>query len=212
MSRPFIPASNCVKIELILAQSPLVAENVFYWQSDHALTGAEMTTLAGAIKTSWGTTIKPYTSNSWWLTTIKITGMSSAGEPQVIYTTGLPIQGTLGVISAPPNVSLCVSCRTGYSGRSNRGRWYWIGLPVTWVQGTGILTSANAEFIRKALADFQYDLTWGSNPIDGQHVIASFRNNKAWRDTADIHVVNSYSVTDLNADSQRRRLPGRGRT
>lgn len=212
MARPFIPATDCTRIELIYTLGSLVAENVFYWRSPHPLSAAELAQVGAAVKTEWNTCIRPQTSMRWSLTTIKLTGMNTDHEPVLSYTTGLPLAGSLSAEAPSPHVTFCISCRTGFAGRSYRGRWYWIGMADGYAQNAGVVTSGYAEALRNALATFQYNLTWGSNPVDGNHVICSFRRNKDWRSVAEVNDVTAYTVTDLNVDSMRRRLPGRGRT
>jgi len=94
---------------------------------------------------------------------------------------------------------------TGFSGRSKRGRQYFIGLVNTQLADpnhllTGMVTALQTAY--SALIDAISDAGWTM-------VIASFISGGSPRITAELTEVISSSV-NATLDSQRRRLPERG--
>lgn len=213
MSRPFIPAPKTAQVEFICQYGALFAENVFHIESDHNFTAADFTTLAPILKTDWGSMIGSSTSSSWGLSRIRLKALHASDAPILDYVTGLPIMGTIAQVPAPPNVTFCVSGRTGLAGRSARARWYFIGLGATDAQGNGVLSTVRANTIVTQLNNFNYDLDWNpSIPFPCYMVVTSFATGKAWRAEAVNYRITSWVAVDNNLDSQRRRLVGRGRT
>jgi hypothetical protein len=107
----------------------------------------------------------------------------------------------------PNNVALCLSFRSSGRGRSSRGRNYISGFPEGYVSGNDIDTTlADALVVAyeelKDAATFTDDWTW--------IVYSRFQNGNA-RPEALIAPVDAVVLTDYTVDSQRRRLPGRGR-
>src|SRR5690606_35269628 len=80
-----------------------------------------------------------------------------------------PIQGGVNSPVLPANVTLAVSLRTPFAGRSFRGRTYWIGLPEGAVNGdfVGPSTAQNILNTVKALIE---DVP---QPLNAQLVVVS---------------------------------------
>lgn len=212
MVRPFIPIDKCIRVELIYKNGPLVAENVIYFDCSFAPAVTDLPALASTIITEWSNNLRAKISNNWSLTSVKITSMQSAIAPMLEYTTGLPLAGSNNTPAAPPNVTICISFKTGMSGRSARGRVYHIGIGANVVSHQGAVTPATADLIRTGWANFITAVVWSGTSPELIHCVASFRTNKQWRDQGVKYEVTSYTLADYNADSMRRRLPGRGRT
>lgn len=107
--------------------------------------------------------------------------------------------GTSAGPTEPASVTAAVSLRTGLAGRSQRGRFYALGMPTSVVTATDLITSAGA--VAYALS--------GANLI-GRLFTAFFNPVIFHRDT------NTWTeiftcVMESIIDNQRRRLPGRGR-
>jgi len=103
----------------------------------------------------------------------------------------------------PNNVTIAISFRTGFSGRSRRGRQYHIGLVESDVTNNAVGVLIAAELLA-AYGGFFGDLQTAASC---EHVIVSYCNNNAWRSSALITEVSSYVLTDTNVDTQRKRLP-----
>lgn len=117
--------------------------------------------------------------------------------------------GAITSLLVSTGIAWCVKRTTGAVGRSYRGRLY---IPV-WDQGfissADTFSSASASAIITGLEDFQADVEGGTYPCT--MVLVSFFSDKTPRDPGVATPVTGWSYTDLNLDSQRRRLAGRGR-
>jgi hypothetical protein len=117
-----------------------------------------------------------------------------------------PIQGTLQTPVLPANVTLAVSLRTPFAGRSFRGRTYWIGLSEGAVQGDFVINST-AQGILAAVRALVEDVP---QPLNAQLVVVSRYANGAPRNIGIATPVTSVSLVDQRVDTQRRRLAGIG--
>jgi len=107
--------------------------------------------------------------------------------------------------SAPGNVSLAVSFRTGLAGRSFRGRNYIPGIPDDFITGNSVGSGTAAAYatdwaaLLTALLDSEF--TW---------VVVSRVADGVLREFGITTPIVSVIVTDVLLDSMRRRLTGRG--
>lgn len=119
--------------------------------------------------------------------------------------TGLPLAGTGGSVQLPNNVTLCIKWTTENRGRSFRGRTYHVGLTESQVTDNEVVAVAMGQFTT-AYGALLTDLATAGWPL----VIASRYANNQPRITGVATLVTGFSI-DPFIDSQRRRLPGRGR-
>lgn len=205
----FIPAVDTARVAMHFTQDLQQVENVFYVQSIAGWDAASLSTLAGIVKAWWNTSIKPTTSNTVSLNEIDCKDMSSSSGVEIVYSTGLPLVGSSGSPANPNSVTFAIKLVTGLGGRSFRGRQYIIGL----TQGN---LNADANTVTSAAMAIY---TTGYNALITSlaaaytpgMVIASFHSGGAPRITATLTAVTAALFADNVVDSQRRRLPGRGR-
>lgn len=160
----------------------------------------DLLNLAGAYLTAWNTAYRPNMCNPIILDQIQVRKLDPLDPQAVDSTTGLPSAGTAPGSEEPANVTLTLSWRTGLAGRKYRGRNYVAGIPTARVSATD---TVDGLFVSQmsTLADNLYNA-----PINaGGMVPAIFHlGPDTWTAIA------SY-VIEAILDSQRRRLPGRGR-
>jgi hypothetical protein len=102
----------------------------------------------------------------------------------------------------PGNVSIAVSLRTGLTGRSARGRWFWQGLTEGQVVGNTLDSGLGLSIV----AAFNNLITI-INAFPSTLVIASYVSNGAPRPGGPVYfIVNTALLVDLTVDSQRGRL------
>lgn len=117
-----------------------------------------------------------------------------------------PIQGGLSTAVLPANVTLAVSLRTPFAGRSFRGRTYWIGLSEGAVQGDFVI-AGTSQAILAAVRQLVEEV---GQPLNAQLAVVSRYSNGAPRATGIATPVTSVTLVDTRVDTQRRRLVGVG--
>ena len=200
----FIPAANTARVNMKYTSNAQKVENVFYFHKSGPWSSTDLTALAAAVSARWTSIIKPTQNNGITLDTIDVTDMSVEGGTGVTTTVGAT-GGNSGGALAPNNVTLVTKFATGLTGRSHRGRVYFIGLGKDMISGNQA-ASGIASGLTTAWQSF---FTGVATDTTSQHAVVSYCHNKVWRTSAEVTPVTGYS-TEGNLDSQRRRLTGRG--
>lgn len=201
---PFIPISNTMKVVLEYTLNGQLLVNVYHVQSPSPIVTADLTAIATVFAGWWATNMRPNFTTAISLTRIVATDMSEEDGAQVVYVTGLPSAGTAGGASAPNNVACVTTLRTGFSGRSKRGRKYWGGFAASEVADNFISTTLGTAVLA--------DMTSLDNAIDTAGfalVVSSLYHDHAPREEGENTIVSTFSM-DTRVDTQRRRLPGTG--
>jgi hypothetical protein len=117
------------------------------------------------------------------------------------------VTGSVSSGALPNNVSLAIQFRSGVAGRSNRGRNYLFGIAETYLADANHVTSVFANAVHTYYGDV------GSAIVAAgfEWVIVSRYHDGAPRVSGQVLPINSHGFADFTIDSQRRRLPGRGR-
>jgi len=162
-------------------------------------TEAQLINLCTSFWTNFGAQLAGMHGTQFSFALVEATDRYAAGGAYGSY---VPLANNVGTVAGdatPANVALCISWKTGLSGRSYHGRTYVTGfVDADFTQS--IVGSAKIT----AWSNFaQAIITWaGGVGIATDFVIASIKH-------LTLQAVNGY-VIDNVADSQRRRLPGRG--
>lgn len=171
-------------------------------------TAIQMQSLGAAYIDWWGSNVQALTVAGYVMSEVVVT-QQIVGGLQEIVTSGLPLSGSLVGDALPLNIAACITFATGRSGRSGRGRYY-LGclgeLSTTASRFTApFVTAVNTAFAALTLLD---------SPLAGEQfqlVVYSTVFNKVARLAGVPTAVTSAYLRDNVVDSQRRRLPGRGR-
>lgn len=203
--RPFIPVPSVARLEMIYTVFSQVMENVVYlYNGDNWSTG-KLTDLATNAATAWDAEFGPIVSASVTLSKVRATDMSEFPAAQV----EIPAAATGNLVAGalPGNVTAATKFSGGLTGRSTRGRAYFVGLTAAQVVDNHLATGTGDD-INNAWTAFFAAL---NTVVDGHplHVVVSFVEDGAWRTEGLVTNVISYT-TENNTDSQRRRLTGRG--
>lgn len=175
-----------------------LVENVWYVGSTGAPDPATMSAIAGTFQSNY-TGILSVLSQDLSIGEINVRYMGDVGGPEFTLAITPAQTGAEPVGAEPGNVALCVSLRSALSGRRFRGRKYFSGLPTgSVVANTVDAPLANAIVI--AVNQLVTDLTAGGTPLQVVSLVG----------LTSVPVTTAI-VTDLFADSMRRRLTGRGR-
>jgi len=201
----FIPAVNTARVIMSFTQGGQNVANQFYCEFPTQPDKSDMAALAEVIQTWWEDFIADLQSVQVNLVKIEVTDMTVENSEQAIFVEDLPQSGNDSGQPLPNNVTVSVKLDTGFTGRSKRGRQYFIGLVTTQLVDsnhllTGMVTALQTAY--SALIDAISDAGWTL-------VIASFVSGGVPRTTALLTPVLTASVNPT-LDSQRRRLPERG--
>lgn len=134
------------------------------------------------------------------------TALHAAIAPQFTSDANSGQTGALISAPSPNNVTLCISFRTGLTGRSARGRNYWPGFLESDVNNNRV------EFARANAIVGWYESLVGVNAVINGWTwcVISRRFNNAIRPAGVTFPITQVVLVDNIVDSQRRRLPGRG--
>lgn len=202
----FQPVNATALAELIFDLDGEVTENTLYFRRANAYTVADLTDLATKLRTWWTTLMQSHIAEACALTAIKCTSLADQTGPQFTLTAGLPAVGAVPSNAVPNNSAFVVTFRTALIGRSFRGRNYIAGIPETQVDVSRLATT-EATYFRDAYAGIPGIVTAAHTWV----VVSRTVNQVVQMPSALTNPVTTVDVIDNVMDSQRRRLPGRGK-
>lgn len=201
----FIPVPNVAEVALRYFTDAGQMVNTLYFEFPTEPLVSEMQTLAGEVFDWWNTFCRPLQAPQLALGEIAVTDLTFQDAPGIVFTTGLPLNGSLaGGLILPGNVTLSITFQTLLRGRNNRGRNYWCGLAEG--QVTGDLVNPAT---RTAIVDAYAQLMEITVISFGTWVVVSRYFNNAPRVNGVANEITNVKA-DNTVDSQRRRLSGRG--
>lgn len=211
----FVPVANCAAVDVIFDLDGQTVENTLYFTFPSTPSLLELQQLIDEVNSTIRGNIMPLLSSV--LTLLRVIGtlIDVADGLTSVSTVSLPLAGGSASESAPSNVAACISLRTNNSGRSFRGRNYIPGIPNDQVALNTMLTG----FTNSISAGYA-QLRTNVAGIGWTHVIVSRfsgftivggRKVPTPRVTGIATPVSAAFFVDETVDSQRRRLPGRGR-
>lgn len=204
---PFIPAPNIVEVQFRTTYGDQATMNRIHVDVFTEPTELICQGLATACGEWWVDNVLAITPTTLVLREVYVKSLASQPGAEATFSAGLPAPGTFGQPQLPNNCTIAVSLRSGLTGRSARGRWYWQGLTEGQVTGNQLGTGAETDILaamqnlKNAVEAARY--SW---------VIVSFFSGGGPRPGGPVYFnVTDILLVDSTVDSQRRRLPGRGR-
>jgi hypothetical protein len=181
-------------------------ENVFYVTHFAGIT-PELMASDGAAFVDWYDAHGKATMHSGvTLSKLVIKDLTSQNGHAIEYNTGLPLSGADSTHQAAPlNVTAAVSFGTGLRGRSFRGRIYQVGMTVY-----QLIDNQLTSGMRSALIEVYGELVTAMQTNAGRLCVVSRYHDKTARTTGVATPITSVNV-NIDIDSQRRRLTGRGK-
>jgi len=179
--------------------------NVFYFKRPDGFDADGCQTLAEEVAASWGSHLSARQPSA--LTLVRVEATSLRADPDFTYVLPVGSAGTISNPILPGNATLSIKFLTGLTGRSQRGRMYWLQLMEDAVVGD-IVDSGDLADILSAVEQFFGSIATAMPGVD--HVVVSYCAEDAWRTEGQATPVLTYD-SDGVVDSQRRRLVGRGR-
>lgn len=210
---PFVPILNAAEFELVYLYDGQICENTIGVQFTADPSAGALDGVAAIFHTWFTGAFGTNLSSALSLTAIKGTSLTTDSSAAIEYSTGLPEAGTGPAAGAPGNVAPCISFKTGLRGRSFRGRNYIVGVPQT------ELTEATLDAGWLAAVTGAYNaLPALLEPAGATWVVLSrfsgvdpLTHRPIPRVAGIATPVSDAAFVDNKSDSQRRRLPGRGR-
>lgn len=203
---PFIPVQQCVQAQLRLTFQSQEVENVLHFRTAAAPTGADLAAIAEGVEDWWVTNIAPLVPTSVVYREVYATDQTSATGATFTASGASGTTGGLTLTEEPNNVTLAISLRTAFRGRSFRGRIYHIGFGQLQVVDNEV-TPSHVAALNAAYSELLQTTNFGGNAL----AVASRYSNNAPRVLGICTEVTDVVIADTVVDSQRRRLPGRGR-
>lgn len=208
---PFVPAPGTIQVDLRFRLDDQWISNTFYASRFVGnVTQADLLQLAN-ITFNWYNTIhRNQCTTSLVLNEIYLRNISAQNGIVWSYTTGLPLAGTLTGQTAPNNVTFTISFRTGFAGKSYRGRVYHPGIRLADIASAepNNLVPARAQGLVGSWETLRQNIASGMPQF--RMAVVSRYANKAPRTSAEVTEITSVLAVDRVLDSQRRRLPKRG--
>ena len=204
MPRP--PTENVAEVTMTFLQDGQYVINKHHFLNTSGWDEGSLNNLGTAVREWWDTNIKAHAPTNLSLREIEVVDLTLGSGLGITVATGLPIAGTSSSPAMPNNVTLAIKKGTGLVGRSFRGRTCHIGLTdadvdINTVNPTGVSYLTDAyDALREPLGVVI--------PVD--MCVLSEVSGGVQRAAGICTPVTGIAVDPI-VDSQRRRLPGRGR-
>lgn len=215
---PFIPAENTAQVRVNQTLHGQKITNTFYVTKNAEWGTADLVALANLFISWWNDDLSDNLSVNLGLTSVSARSMQAEDAPGVEIAAPALSVGLLPEQAATGNVAFVVKHVTGLTGRNRRGRSFVAGLTEVQVEGN-LVAALTRDTILVAFGELRDRLiAAGYVPV-----VASFYDGTALvplgdgqivkrpvpRDAALLTPIEGY-VADVELDSQRRRLTGRG--
>lgn len=203
---PFTPCPGCASATITYIVDQQRCQNVLHFTfNDGAIDLPALTTLRDGLSSWLVDTWMPVVSNltSLWGVTVK--SLEVENGFQLTQNFGSVVGGQAGLMD-PNNVTIALRFNTVLGGRSGRGRAYLVGIP----QGEVVANHIDTDWLVSVLDAWSPALNDAIGP-NWLHGVLSLQNLGVPRTEGICAAVIDYGFSDNVVDSQRRRLPGRGR-
>jgi hypothetical protein len=203
---PFIPFENVAEVLISQSMSGQVVDDVISFLFDSPLTESILNNLAVAVIAKWIDSWSAVLSQDLDLNTVKATDLTTSSSPAVIVAAPAGTDGADSDEALPLNAAIVITEYTPLRGRSYRGRYYVCGMPNNITADRGSILTAYQTDLLGAFTDF---ITGIETSSGAAHVVLSRQNDGVVRTTGVATEISSYAC-NVDIDSQRRRLKGRG--
>jgi len=203
---PFVPAPNIMMVEARALLFGQQIENRFMCNNQGPVTLADLEAAAVAVWNWWELAYAvalPITVN---LVEVLATDLTVQNGAQFTYAPDATTNGTVAGGQLPNECSVCVSLRSAVRGRSARGRFYTLAVPLSFMADENNITVAYQNQLAATGVSLRDNLA-AIAPL----TIVSFFSNGILRPGGPVYfpVINAL-VVDRVVDSMRRRKPGVG--
>lgn len=131
----FQPVVDTVEIDIIYTLNAEPVQNVLYAELPGGYILADLVALAAQIDTQVNGTWKPQQPPEAVYVRTEVRGLALQNDLTASNNTNAG-PGLIGAATLPNNVTFSIKKESGLTGRSARGRLYWIGVPFNQIQAT----------------------------------------------------------------------------
>lgn len=212
---PFIPCNNVVEASIRFLLDEQLVENVFHFHKTAvgAITALDLADLAGQLLGWWETVFSYCLPIELIFNEIYLRDLTTAEGLEETASTTTRDAGRVSGGVLPNQDTFCVSFRTGFTGRSNRGRVYLPALLKAYVTQNTVADGAADDIVAR-----YGGLASAADAAGFTHVVTSKYSGMGGvprrpipRAAGVSKVITSYLAADRTVDSMDRRKPGRGR-
>ena len=202
---PDLPVPNTVQVEILYLLFNQRVQNVWHATFPGGVDAVTLSDCATQFAGWAANVLMPLLSSNCTFIGLEVTNISIPNGGKLSFQQIPAIAGGNINPSEPGNVSLCISLRTAQTGRAYRGRKYIPGMPVNQRTGNQVLSPWAADLVTAV-----NDLIGFVQGINGFLSVVSRTLDLVERLVPVATTVTAVTFTDLNIDSMRRRLTGRG--
>ena len=209
----FVPVPNVVQVDTIFLLDGQRVENTSYWFQETGWDLSQIDAWLTDMNTVIQTSLLPFLTSSIQLIELVARLLDTASSIGLSYVPDPIPSGSVAAEALPNNDTYTISFKTGLTGRSFRGRNYVPGLTIDSVVSNNI-TSA----FRTALLAYYNALKAQASASGITMVVVSrysgvnpITRKPIPRVEGVSTPITTFTTFDTVVDSQRRRLPGRGR-
>lgn len=198
----FQPVPNAAEVTLVFVQNGENITNTFHCLKAGGYTFAEISQLADLVDTFAGANLRPVMTLDCLYARTEVRGLANPNDFFDIDGTDSGL-GTDVAEGLPNSATLSLKKQSGFTGRSARGRWYFIGFPVTaldanenlWLTSRVDSAIIGVEAVRNGV------LTGPWTPV----IVSRFENGLPRAEGITFPWISTVAV-NVNVDSQRGRL------
>jgi len=198
----FQSVANTAEIVITYSGHGKTFKNVMHAERVAGYLLADLVNLAGNVDAIITSDWLPIQSVDYLYVNTLVRGLELENDQETTDDTG-SAQGALSASALPDNVTLAVKKASAFTGRSARGRLYWIGSPLSKIAtNENQYTVAGSDEIKDAVDAMRVGIiadAW-------KPVIVSRFNAGVKREFGETFDWISTVLVDINVDSQRRRL------
>ncbi len=197
----FQSAPNCVQVVFSYLMDGISVSNTLHLEKSTGYSQVDLDALTSDLDAFVPTDMLVLMGSAAVYQQVEARGLSSAIDLISLNNTNAGEDGA-GAASLPNNVTKAITLRTGFTGRSARGRWFQLALDGTQVNATNTIKQVTIDNI----IDMLEALKLLVEALGWIIVIVSRWNNGVKRTTALTTPVTSFGNSDLTLDSMRSRL------
>jgi hypothetical protein len=199
---PFIPVVDVVEVEVVGSKATKNVENTFYYKFPGVINQSDIDALTAAVASVVLANFVPQLPSDWVGVEVHARDLTSNIAVQ---SSDVSIAGAAGTVTGTPlpnNASFALKRVSGLTGRSARGRIYWMGLSDAQTSAPNVVGAPTAVALAGVLDTLDAAITLlGWQPV----IVSKFTGGVA-RGAGVTFPIIHWLFTDLRVDTMRERM------